>query len=126
MNASIISIIFLAILSLAHLLLVILLIPVLKQVRRTAKHAETTLDNLDKQLVPLLETAHATAEELQLLTISVNDKIDKTDNLFAEIGEASHVVATTSAILRDKVSPLLIQLAGVSSGVKAFSNFFKR
>lgn len=120
------STIFLAILSLAHLLLVIWLIPVLKQLHRTAKHAETTLDNLDKQLVPLLETANDTAEELQLLIISVNDKIEKTDTLFAEIGEASHVVATTSAILRDKVSPLLIQLAGVSSGVKAFSNFFKR
>lgn len=120
------STIFLAILSLAHLLLVIWLIPVLKQLHRTAKHAETTLDILDKQLVPLLETANDTTEELQLLIISVNDKIEKTDTLFAEIGEASHVVATTSAILRDKVSPLLIQLAGVSSGVKAFSNFFKR
>lgn len=118
--------IFLAILSLSHLLLVILIVPALKQIQKTAKKAETTLENLDTQVIPFLETAHATMEELQILTSSVNDKIDKTDILFTEISEASHVVATTSAILRDKVSPLLIQLAGVASGVKAFSNFFRR
>lgn len=117
--------IFLAILSLAHLLLVILLIPVLKQIISTAKQAETTLSNLDAELAPLLETTNSTVEELQILTSSINDKVDKTENLFAEIGEASHVVSATTSILKDNVSPLLIQLAGVTSGLKAFSRFFK-
>ena len=120
------STIFLAILSLSHLLLVILLIPLLKQLHTTVKQAETTLANIDTKLTPILETAHETVEELQILTTSLNDKVDKTENLFTEIGEASHVVAATSAILKDNISPFLIQLAGVTSGFKAFTSFFKR
>jgi uncharacterized protein YoxC len=118
--------IFIAILSLSHLLLVILLIPLLKQIRATVKQAETTLSNVDTKLAPLLETANETVEELQILTTSINDKVARTDNLFTEIGEASHIVSATSAILKDNISPLLIQLAGVTSGIKAFTTFFKR
>lgn len=118
--------IFLAILSLAHIILIILLIPVLKQVQKTAKQAETTLANLDAELAPLLETANETVEELQILTASVNEKVEKTENLFTEIGEASHLVAATSSVLKDKISPVLFQLAGITSGIKAFGTFFKR
>ncbi len=118
--------IFLAILSLAHLLLVILLIPVITQIIKTAKQAETTLANLDTELVPLLQTTNETVEELQVLTSSINDKVEKTETLFTEIGEASHLVATTSAILKDNISPVLVQFAGITSGFKAFTTFFKR
>ncbi len=118
--------IFLGILSLAHLVLVLLLIPVIRQVISTAKQAETTLTNIDKELPKLLATTQETAEELQILTASINSKIEKTDNLFTEIGEASHLVAATSAILKDSLSPILIQLAGVTSGFKAFTTFFRR
>lgn len=114
--------IFIGILSIAHLILVLLLIPVLKQIIRTAKQAETTL----AELSPVLETTQETVEELQLLTASMNSKIEKTDTLFTEIGEASHVVAATSAIVKDNISPVLIQLAGITSGFKAFTTFFKR
>lgn len=118
--------IFLGILSLAHLVLVLLLIPVIRQIIRTARQAETTLANIDKELPQLLATTQETAEELQILTASINSKIEKTDNLFTEIGEASHLVSATSAILKDSLSPVLIQLAGVTSGFKAFTTFFRR
>ena len=118
--------IFIGILSMAHLILVLLLIPLLKQIISTAKQAETTLANMDKELVPLLTTTQETVEELQILTASLNDKVEKTDTLFAEIGEASHLVAATSAIVKDNISPVLIQLAGVTSGFRAFTSFFRR
>jgi uncharacterized protein YoxC len=118
--------IFIAILSLSHLVLVLLLIPVFSQIIKTAKQAEKTLATIDTELAPLLVTTQETVEELQVLTSSVNSKIEMTDGLFNEIGEASHIVATTSSILKDSISPILIQLAGITSGFKAFTTFFKR
>ncbi len=118
--------IFLGILCLAHVILVIVMIPVLMQILKTAKQVEATLTRHDTILTPLLLTVSETVEELQLLTSSINNKVEKTDTLFAEIGEASHVVAATTSIIKDSIGPVLIQLAGVTSGIKAFTTFFRR
>lgn len=116
---------FLAVIAFSFVILVAALLPTLFQIRRTAKRLERTLDHLDTQMVPLIQTATDTAEEFQFLTASINDKLDKTDTLFNEVQEAGHVLLATTHILKNKITPALIQIASVSAGIKAFSKIFK-
>jgi uncharacterized protein YoxC len=115
----------LAIIAFSLVILVAALIPTLVQIRRTAKRLESTLNHLNTEMVPLIQTATNTAEEFQFLTASINDKLDKTDTLFNEVQEAGHVLLATTNILRNKITPALIQIASVSAGIKAFSKIFK-
>jgi len=117
---------FLATITLAFVVLVAALIPTLLQIRRTTKKLEETLAHLDTEINPLIKSATETAEELQILTASINDKIDQTDILFNELQEVGHVLLATAHILKDKISPALIQIASLNAGLKAFAKFFSR
>ncbi len=117
---------FLAIIAFSFVVLVAALIPTLQQIRKTAKKLEGTLDHVDKEMEPLIKSATDTAEELQILTASINDKIDQTDILFNEVQEAGHVLLATTHILKDKISPALIQIASLNAGIKAFTKFFTK
>lgn len=120
------STIFLAVIAFSFVALVATLIPTLQQIRKTAKKLEGTLEQVSTEIDPLIKSATETAEELQILTASINDKIDQTDTLFNEVQEAGHVLLATSHILKDKVSPALIQVASLNAGLKAFTKFFTR
>lgn len=120
------STIFLAVIAFSFVALVAALIPTLQQIRKTAKKLEGTLEQVSSEIDPLIKSATETAEELQILTASINDKIDQTDTLFNEVQEAGHVLLATSHILKDKVSPALIQVASLNAGLKAFTKFFTR
>ncbi len=115
---------FLAVIALSFVVLVAALIPTLQQIRKTARKLEGTLDHVDTEIGPLFKSATETAEELQILTASINDKIDQTDTLFNEVQEAGHMLLATTNILKDKVSPALIHIASLNAGIKAFTKFF--
>lgn len=117
---------FLAVIAFSLVVLVVALVPTLHQIRKTAKKMEGTLEHLGTEMDPLIQSATDTAEELQILTASINDKLDKTDTLFDEVQEAGHVLLATTHILRDKISPALIQIASINAGIKAFSKFFTK
>ncbi len=116
----------LAVIALSLVVLVAALVPTLYQIKKTAKKLEGSLEQLDTKIEPLISSATETAEELQILTASINDKIDQTDVLFNEIQEAGHILLATTHILKNKISPALIQIAGINAGIKAFSKFFIR
>ncbi len=117
---------FLAVIAFSFLILVVALVPTLLQIRKTAKRLEGTIEHIDTEVEPLIKAATETAEELQIMTASINDKIDQTDTLFNEVQEAGHVLLATTHILKDKISPGLIQLASINAGIKAFAKFFNK
>jgi uncharacterized protein YoxC len=117
---------FLAIIAFALVVIAATILPTLQQIRKTAKKLEGTLEHLDTEMIPLLKSATDTAEELHIMTASINDKIDQTNTLFNEIQEAGHVLLATTNILKNKVSPALIQIASVNAGIKAFTKFFTK
>lgn len=120
------STLLLAVIAVAFVVLVAVLIPTLQQIRKTAKRLEDTLEHVDTEVQPLIKSATETADELQILTASINDKIDQTDILFNELQEAGHVLLATTHILKDKISPALIHIASLNAGLKAFTRFFTR
>lgn len=117
---------FLAVIAFSFVILVAALIPTLLQIRKTAKRLEGTLEHVHEKIDPLIKSATETAEELQILTASINDKVDQTDTFFNEIQETGHVLLATTHILKNKISPSLIQVASINAGIKAFSKFFSR
>lgn len=120
------STLFLIVIALAVVVLVAMLIPTLYQIRMTSKKLKETVEQVGVELIPLIKSATATSDELQALTASINDKMDQTNVLFNELQEAGHLVLATTHILKNKISPALIQIAGLNAGIKAFTNFFTR
>ncbi len=117
---------FLTVIALAVVVLVAMLIPTLYQIRMTSKKLKETVEQVRVELIPLIKSATATSDELQTLTASINNKMDQTNMLFNELQEAGHLVLATTHILKNKISPALIQVAGLNAGIKAFTNFFTR
>lgn len=104
--------------------LVTVLIPALIQIKRTAQKAEILTDQLNTNLQPLLDKVEETSSELQDLSISIRDKIDKTDTILDTTWEASRSLVNTVDLLQKTVTPIISQIGGVSAGIKAFSSFF--
>ncbi|MEA3546580.1 MAG: DUF948 domain-containing protein [Thermodesulfobacteriota bacterium] len=102
------------------------LIPVLIQIKRTVKQAEILTDQVNTNLQPLLDKIEETSSELQELSISIRDKIDKTGTILDTTQDASRSLLNTVDLLQETVTPIISQVGGISAGIKAFSSFFSR
>jgi uncharacterized protein YoxC len=63
---------FLFIIALAVIILLIYLIPTLKQFRKTAAAAEKTMNNLERELIPLIQQTKKTMEEINRITAEIS------------------------------------------------------
>ncbi|MBU0479505.1 MAG: DUF948 domain-containing protein [Proteobacteria bacterium] len=115
--------IFLIIAAAAIVLITAALVPLLIQLKRTVRKAETTMDSLDRQLNPLLITLNQTADELHTLTGSINKKLDDADFVIRTLRLAGESLLLTSNLFRKTVAPVITQVGGLSSGVRAFLTF---
>ena len=115
--------IFLVIASVAIILITIALIPVLLQIKRTARKAELMIDSVDQQLAPLLVTLNQTADELHTLSETINRKLDETDTVIRSLRLAGESLLLTSNLFRRTVSPVITHVGGIGSGIKAFLSF---
>ncbi len=104
--------------------LISVLIPTLIQIKRTAKKAETFTDQLNTNLQPVLDNITETSTELQNLSISIRDKIDRTGTILDTTQDASRSLLNTVDLLQETVTPIISQVGGISAGIKAFSSFF--
>ncbi len=100
------------------------LIPALIQIKRTVKQAEIFTDQLNTNLQPALDNINETSSELQNLSISIRDKIDKTGTILDTTQDVSRSLLNTVDLLQETVTPIISQVGGISAGIKAFSSFF--
>ncbi|OKY75473.1 MAG: hypothetical protein BM485_06930 [Desulfobulbaceae bacterium DB1] len=112
--------------SVAMVIIVVLLIPALNQIKRTTRKAEETLDAINRELEPLLAKATETSSELQILTLSLNDKIERTDNIIETLQQTGNTLLSTAILVKKTINPLVAQVGGISAGVAAFTSFFKK
>ena len=115
--------IFLVIAAVAIILVTLALIPVLFQLKKTIRKAEVMMDNVDQQLAPLLTTLNQTADELNTLSGSINKKLDETDTVIRSLRLAGESLLLTSNLFRRTVSPVITQVGGIGSGIRAFLSF---
>ncbi|MCB2181130.1 MAG: DUF948 domain-containing protein [Desulfobulbaceae bacterium] len=112
--------------SISLIAVIIVLIPAIAQLRRTAQKAETAIETINRDMDPLLTKITEVSEELHVLSASLNEKIDKTDNIIDTLQRAGeHLLFTTTAV-KETVTPVVAQIGGISAGISAFARFFKK
>lgn len=118
--------IFFIIASVGVILVVAALIPVLYQLKRNAEKAEIAWEKITRDLEPFLLKATVVSEELCSLSASLQEKIEKTDQIIDTVRLAGDTLLSTAELVKETVVPVTIQIRGVSAGIAAFTGFFKK
>ena len=110
--------------SISILLLMICLIPLLIQLRQTARRAEMLISNLNQDLPSILTSLRATSSELQKTSEHINSKLDETDAIISTAKYAGESLLLTSNLIRSALNPAILKFEGISNGIKTFINVF--
>ncbi|MBU4263993.1 MAG: DUF948 domain-containing protein [Proteobacteria bacterium] len=121
-----ISDIFFIIASVGIVILVATMVPVLYQLKRTAEKAETALEKINNEMEPLLHKTTEVTEELHILSVSLNEKIERTDRIIDTVQQAGDTLLNTASLIKETATPLIVQIGAISAGIGAFTNVFKK
>ena len=102
------------------------LVPTFLQFRRTLQKIEVLIETLNGHVDPLCRSLTEAANEIQLLSISLNDKLATTDAVIYTAQRSAETLLTTTTLIKETVRPFVTTLGGVSAGIMAFSQFFHR
>ena len=100
------------------------LIPFLLQLKRTARKAEILITDLNRETPSLLKSLAGTAEELQILSGSLNHKIGHTDLIISNVQRSTETLLDATDMIKTNLIPLIAQIGGFASGARAFIHFF--
>lgn len=104
----------------------IALVPTFLQFRRTLQKLEVCIENLNRHIDPMCVSLTEAANEFQLLSLSLNEKMEKTDKVIDTARKSVEILFSTATLFKETVRPVITQVGGFSAGVLAFSHFLTR
>ena len=104
------------------IIIMIFLIPLLVQLRQTARRAERLMDNLNQDLPAILASLKSTTAEMKMLSAHINTKLAETDAIISTAKYAGESLLLTSNLIRTALAPAINKLDSISSGIRAFFN----
>jgi len=104
----------------------ITLVPTFLQFRRTLQKLEVFIDTLNTHVDPLCQSLTEAAHEIQLVSISLSDKLEKTDEIIYTAQKSADILLTTTSLIKETVRPFITQIGGFSAGIMGFSHFLNR
>ena len=108
----------------------IVLIPVILQIRRTAREAEKFLEIARMQIVPLSHDLTVISREVSSILQSVHRQVDRVEEGIATVQGAAERLRDFEEAVLTRVEEPLLELAtlvrAVSRGIGAFLGFFRR
>ena len=104
----------------------IALVPTFLQFRRTLRKLEIFVEALNQHVDPMCQSLTEAANEIQLLSISFSDKLEKTDAVIYTAQKSADTLLTTTTLIKETVRPFITQIGGFSAGIMAFSQFLNR
>jgi len=114
----------------AIVVVAIVLIPVILQIRRTAREAEKLLETARMQLVPVSHDLTVVSREVSDILQSVHRQVDRVEEGIATVqGAAVRLRDLEEAVITSVETPLLELAAlvrAVSRGIGAFLGFLRR
>ena len=114
----------------AIVVVAIVLIPVVLQIRRTAREAEKLLETARMQLVPLSHDVTVISREVSDILRSVHRQVDRVEEGIATVQGAAERLRDLEEAVITRVEEPLLELAAlvkaVSRGIGAFLGFFRR
>ncbi len=113
---------FLIIAGISIIIIMIFLIPLLVQLRQTARRAERLMDNINQDLPSILASLRSTTAEMKTLSKHINTKLAETDAIISTAKYAGESLLITSNLIRSALAPAIAKLDGISSGIRAFFN----
>jgi len=107
----------------------IVLIPVILQIRRTAREAEKFLEIARMQIVPLGHDLTVISKEVSSIVQSIHRQVDRVEEGIAAVQEAAGRLREFEEAVLTIVGEPLLKLAtlvsAVSRGIGAFLRFFR-
>jgi len=107
----------------------IVLIPVILQIRRTAREAEKFLETARTQIVPLGHDLTVISKEVSSIVQSIHLQVDKVEEGIATVQDAAvrlrEFEETAVAIVEEPLLKLATLVSAVSHGIGAFLRFLR-
>jgi uncharacterized protein YoxC len=107
----------------------IVLIPVILQIRRTAREAEKFLETARMQIVPLSHDLTVISKEVSSIVQSIHRQVDRVEEGIAAVQDAARRLREFEEAIFTIVGEPLLKLAAlvsaVSRGIGAFLRFFR-
>ena len=107
----------------------IVLVPVILQIRRTAREAEKLLDTVRMQIVPLSHDLTVISKEVSGILQSIHRQVDRVEEGIATVRDAAERLREFEETVLTRVEEPLLELAtllsAVSRGIGAFLRFFR-
>jgi uncharacterized protein YoxC len=119
-----------AVIAAIMVLVLIFLIPVLLQVRRTAKEAEKLIDSVRIQVAPVSRDIGLISRDVKSIVQSVHRQVDRVEDGVETVYDMAVRVKEFQIEVQRRIEEPLLQLAallgGVKKGIEAFARVFGR
>jgi len=99
-------------------LLLIFLIPVLLQVRRTVQEAEKLIDSVRLQVAPISRDIGVISRDVKGIVQSIHRQVDRVEDGIETVHDMTLRVKEFQAEVQRRVEQPLLQLAAVLGGIK--------
>jgi uncharacterized protein YoxC len=107
----------------------VVLVPVILQIRRTAREAEKLLDTVRMQIVPLSHDLTIISKEVSGILQSIHRQVDRVEEGIATVRDAAERLREFEETVLTRVEEPLLELAtlisAVSRGIGAILRFFR-
>jgi uncharacterized protein YoxC len=112
--------------TIAILVLIIYLIPMINQLKKTARSAERFFDVTEEDLKPLLKELKETASQANRISSGAREGIDKIVSFLEAVEDIGKTIKSVNSAIRGGSSSFLITLAALGVGVRrGLEVFFK-
>jgi len=109
---------------------VFFLIPILMQIRRTAREVEKTLETARMQIVPLSHDLTVISQEVNGILQSIHRQVDRVEEGITSVRDTAVRLQEFEKEIEEKIESPLLQFAtlvsAVSRGVEAFIRIIRR
>jgi len=109
---------------------VLFLIPILMQIRRTAREVEKTLETARMQIVPLSHDLTVISQEVNGILQSIHRQVDRVEEGITSVRDTAVRLREFEKEIEEKIESPLLQFAAlvsaVSRGVEAFIRILRR
>lgn len=113
--------IFVLIITVVFLVVAAALVPLLVQLKRTAREADALLVDLRRELVPTLRELRESSERLNRASATVENGAEKAGVLFASLGEVGESIHNVNRFLHRDTARYVGNAAGLWLGIRAAS-----
>lgn len=119
-----------AVIAAVMVLVLIFLIPVLLQVRRTAKETEKLIDSVRVQVAPVSRDIGMISRDVKSIVQSIHRQVDRVEDGVEVVHDMAVGVRKFQLEVQRRIEEPLLQVAavlgGIKKGIEAFARVFSR